>query len=521
MNKRIYNIVFDTHTVTGIVISVALYIIFFAGTLSFLREEIEVWEQNTPMIESSFGTTDFDKLLKELEKEISLYSQNISLIPNGKTRLIVVELSKDKPIEEVKKQEAEEVETDYFTIDPTTGQITNYEDDYSLGVFFYQLHFFDPFNLWGYSRLLVGLVTFFFLFTLITGLIIHWDKIVQNFYVFRPKNAWKNIWTEAHTVLGLIGLPYQLMYAITGAFFITGSLLFVEPAQQLVYGGDQKKIDALYEHKDEIRTTFLNRPLQTDFSVNEWVEKAKRLFPNTAVKEINLTHYGDESMLVKVVAYSPISENFTGTYSVVYQVSDEKILQQQTAQTVSYSDALFDIMKHLHFGDYGGYGVKLMYMLLGFLGCVVILSGVLIWLVARDKKNISEHKRKQNQWVANVYLSLCLSMLPATAFVFLIIKLLGEFMLDKQLWIYSLFFGSWGVLSLFFILRRNNFITNRYTLLLSGLWGGLIPIADGLETGNWLWNSALKGETAIFVVNLFWLLVSIITLWVFFKLKKQ
>ena len=92
MNKRIYNIVFDTHTVTGIVISVALYIIFFAGTLSFLREEIEVWEQNTPMIESSFGTTDFDKLLKELEKEISLYSQNISLIPNGKTRLIVVEL---------------------------------------------------------------------------------------------------------------------------------------------------------------------------------------------------------------------------------------------------------------------------------------------------------------------------------------------------------------------------------------------------------------------------------------------
>ena len=225
-------------------------------------------------------------------------------------------------------------------------------------------------------------------------------------------------------------------------------------------------------------------------------------------------------MLIKVVA-AIFSKNFTGSYSVVYQVSDEKILQQQTAQTVSYSDALFDIMKHLHFGDYGGYGVKLMYMLLGFLGCVVILSGVLIWLVARDKKNISEHKRKQNRWVANVYLSLCLSMLPATAFVFLIIKLLGGFMLDKQLWIYSLFFGSWGVLSLFFILRRNNFVTNRYTLLLSGLWGMLIPIADGLVTGNWLWNSALKGETAIFVVNLFWLLVSIITLWVFFKLKKQ
>ncbi|WCC44944.1 hypothetical protein PJW08_01285 [Tenacibaculum finnmarkense] len=40
MSKRNYNVFFNTHTVSGIVISVALYVIFFAGAFSFFKEEI-------------------------------------------------------------------------------------------------------------------------------------------------------------------------------------------------------------------------------------------------------------------------------------------------------------------------------------------------------------------------------------------------------------------------------------------------------------------------------------------------
>ncbi len=518
MDKRIYNIVFDTHTVAGIIISVALYVIFFAGTISFLRDEIIVWEDHAPVKEDCFETTNFDRLLVQLAEKDTLYSRDISFRSYTETRQAGGSMSARKDIKEEKKVDKR---GSFFVIDLENGRKSTYFENYSLGEFFYRLHFFAQLNFWGRSGYyFAGIIAFFFLFTLITGLIIHWDKIVQNFYVFRPKTAWKNIWTDGHTALGMIGLPYQLMYAITGAYFIVGGVFLVEPAQKFIFGDDKTKIIEAYTPKDEIKLDFLNQPLSLSFSVNEFIQKTKKLFPSALVKEIQLTNYADKNMLLKVVAYTPYQEDFTGNYSVIYRVSDGSILHKEEAKEVKYADTLRNIIARLHFGDYGGYGVRFMYILLGFLGCFVIISGVLIWFVARDKKNISEHKRKQNRWVVNCYLSICLSMLPATAFTFLTMKILGNSITDKHTWVYSLFFYSWLALSVFFVIRRSNFVTNKYTLLLGAILALLIPIADGYKTGSWLWETIQRGETAIFVVNFFWLLIGIIALWIFFKLKK-
>lgn len=70
-----------------------------------------------------------------------------------------------------------------------------------------------------YGYYLSGFVAFFFLFAILTGIIVHWKKIVSNFYLFRPMAKLKTLWTDAHTALGVIGFPFQFVYAVTGAFF--------------------------------------------------------------------------------------------------------------------------------------------------------------------------------------------------------------------------------------------------------------------------------------------------------------
>ena len=53
MNKRSYNIFFHLHTISGIIISAALFVIFFTGSFSFFRDEIANWQKNeevTPKI---------------------------------------------------------------------------------------------------------------------------------------------------------------------------------------------------------------------------------------------------------------------------------------------------------------------------------------------------------------------------------------------------------------------------------------------------------------------------------------
>ena len=45
MSNRNYNVFFNTHTVSGIVISIALYVIFFAGAFALFKGEIQIWEE--------------------------------------------------------------------------------------------------------------------------------------------------------------------------------------------------------------------------------------------------------------------------------------------------------------------------------------------------------------------------------------------------------------------------------------------------------------------------------------------
>jgi len=43
LQPRLYNILFHTHTVSGIVISFALFVIFYAGAFSLFRDELYRW----------------------------------------------------------------------------------------------------------------------------------------------------------------------------------------------------------------------------------------------------------------------------------------------------------------------------------------------------------------------------------------------------------------------------------------------------------------------------------------------
>lgn len=78
MSQRVYNIIFHTHTISGIIISALLYVIFFTGSISFLRDEIDAWERNEPITGGYFAEVDYDAVFKALEKEQQLYSRDIN-----------------------------------------------------------------------------------------------------------------------------------------------------------------------------------------------------------------------------------------------------------------------------------------------------------------------------------------------------------------------------------------------------------------------------------------------------------
>src|SRR5690606_19802303 len=209
---------------------------------------------------------------------------------------------------------------------------------------------------------------------------------------------------------------------------------------------------------------------------------------------------------------------FTGVGKITYKVTTGEIISKKDPVTqTSYLDSVKNILYRLHYGDYGGYALKIVSFLLGIISCFVIISGGMIWLVARDKKNIPEKKRRFNEQVVRIYLAICLSMYPVTAVSFIAVKV---FQPVSQSFIYSFYFISWLLAIIFFILKKDHFFTNKYTLLSGSIFGLLIPVANGFTTGNWIWKS-FQYDFQPFFVDAFWLILSLMTLFTALKLKKK
>lgn len=518
MNNRIYNILFHTHTVSGIVISVALYVIFFAGSFSFFKEEIVAWERDQPIKEDIFKSTDFDRLVDTVGQRYGTYGRDILIGQTNPERRVYISMSGSKDSLAVEEDKARQ----FFYLDVDNMTSYDYKSGYSLGEFLYRLHFFAQLNLYGTSGyLLAGFVSFFFLFAIITGVWVHWNKIVSNFYLFRPKAKLKTMWTDAHTVLGMLGLPYQFVYAVTGVYLIIGTTLFAPPVATFLYNNNTEK---LYSDMGVTTSTFpmTMEKLSTAPNINSFIEKTKKQWGDFELRSVNLQNYGDASMHISIEGLPLSKLKFTGKGLIVYKATTGEIVSNKSPYgPSSYLDGATEVLRKLHFGDFGGIGMRIIYFVLGLLSCFVIISGVMIWLVARDKKSIPEKQRRFNAWVVRIYLSICLSMYPVTAFTFLTIKVFStDVGVDRMAFIFQVFFYSWLFLSVLFAARRNNYFTNKYTLLIGSLLGFMIPIANGMITGNWIWKS-YSSHYQIFFMDAFWIVLALLTTVIALKLKKK
>lgn len=522
MTNRVYNILFHTHTISGIIISALLYVIFFTGSISFLRDEINAWERNEPIGNDYFGSIDFDTAIEKLEAEENLYSKDLTFSHRYYEKRIAAFFSRPKDTSLI-QDKGQGRRRGFFYLDAQTNTRTDYTTNYSMGEFFYRLHFFAQLNFFGRSGyFLSGMVALFFLFAVITGVLVHWKKIVPSFYVFRPKAKWKTIWTDAHVGLGLIGLPYQFMFAVTGAFLIIGYTVMLPPVQKALYNDDPTEFAKATQEGDVKEYAFAGQKTEYQVSYNDLIRRTKEKWPDLVVNQLKVINYGDKNMHVQVGGSPRFEKELIGAGFVTYRASDAMEVDSKDPYDVSYVQGANDILRRLHYGDYGGYGMKIIYLVLGFISCFVIISGVLIWLVARDKKNVPAYKRRFNSWLVRIYLALCLGLFPVTAFTFIAVKLSSNFELaDRRAFINETFFWSWLVVSFLLILKKDHYSINKLCLISGGILSLLIPLANGYVSGNWVWVSIAKGYSQLAVVDLFWLVIGVISLLVVTKLKKN
>jgi len=544
MNIRNYNIFFHTHTISGIIICGLLYVIFFAGSFSFFKKEISAWQKNTSYTTYEKDQHSYDYLLDSLKGGMNMHGRDISIYMQrtGVGAYFNLSASNDSILNKEnvahlaakKKSEGGQPtkgrrgrggeDSKYFNYDFVKKSSGDYATNYDMGEFLYRLHFLAQLNevpirmgIAPFGYFVAGVTSFLFLFALITGLLLHWDKIVNNFFVYRPFNKWKTVWTDLHTGLGVIGFPFQFLYAVTGIFLIINSVL-VLPFSNLLYKGDTDKMYQDLGYSRNVTHAYSYQPMEHNVRIADYLSLAEQKYPDADVTRFFIKNYADSNMHIIMELEAKHPKSFAGVGMVDIRVHDQKIMHEKSpTQNLTYVDWIKALIYRLHFGDFGGLPLRALYFVLGIMGCLVITSGILIWLVARDKNNVLPYKRKFNAWLANFFMAVCLTMLPVTALTFIAIKVSP---VVDQSFIYRVYFTCWLLFTLYYTLRKSINRTNRESLLLGSVLAFLVPLTNGIVTGNWFWKTLFYRQTDLFLIDFLWIIIAVIALTAFMKSRQ-
>ncbi|MEM9389358.1 MAG: PepSY-associated TM helix domain-containing protein, partial [Bacteroidota bacterium] len=480
-DKRVYNSFFNTHTVAGIVISIGVFVIFLAGAFALFQNNIINWEVNAQKKEIPLAELDYDRMLDEVTKKgYQMYGRNFSINLSDYlgTHLAI---SASSPANLISKDSLGQLSTsDSVAYAKATGQIgyiidiESYqlvpqpEQGYSqqrIGRLLTHLHYFRQIPVVGLY--LSGLIALFFLFALVSGVIIHWKKMVSNFFTFRLRSSIKNLWTDGHTALGILGLPYQFMYAVTGAIF--GLTILALPIGYLVFGDVAKATEIILPKNSSYE--LIGETDQT-FSINPLVQQFLGELPNHDIKQFQVAvkSYGDENAHVTITSSLNTPINFEGRTYSTFRLTDGELVDQKRIEESSFRSSSFNYFLGLHYGNFGGLLVQIVYFLMAILTCFVIVSGVMIWLVAREKKTYA-HKAKFNKNVGAIYLGACLGLYPAIAALFVTAKILPLDMEGRYEVINYVFFGFWLYYTIYAYFIKSSYRINKHAILVAGIFG--------------------------------------------------
>src|SRR5690606_13014421 len=163
------------------------------------------------------------------------------------------------------------------------------------------------------------------------------------------------------------------VYAVTGAFFMI-KVFLIAPNVLVLYNGDESQL-----YKDLKYTppsyAFENVKISMPFNANEYVKKTKTLWNDFDVTKLYIQNYGDNNMHVNIEGQLDYKAKFTGVGKITYKVATGEIISKKDPVTqTTYLDSVKNILYRLHYGDYGGYALKIVSFLLGIISCFVIIS---------------------------------------------------------------------------------------------------------------------------------------------------
>ena len=453
--NRAHWILWDVHAWSGVITGLVLYVIFFTGAFVLFRSELRAWSlgPQPPAVERSVEETAAPLLAARTD-----IAWLFELGGGGATV--------------VGGQMRGKGQRTHFTIDGRTGEVV--PEQTAVERILWHLHFLYqlPFGFY-----LTGFFGMALVLAMVTGTVIHWRSIPTQAMRFRPSKAAKVVWTDAHKVLGTLGLPFLVIFGVTGTVICLGPLL-LKAHTEGTFGGDHDAAEELlgFVHADVEPAGEKGPRLAYD----ELIAKAKAAVPGLQPEWIRFQHAGDANEVINVYA-SHVDGDPLGHATVLLRAADGEVLAANAPATRGPGAKTTAALYALHFVTYGGTAIRLIHALLALGGCAIILSGFAVWLARREAAQSSVLNRSLLSLVIGTGAGLPLG----TAALFAVSRILPLDLPGRVGWENAAIFGTWLAATLYAFTPLPRWRVLRYLLLGAGaLYGvaALLDVASGFHS---------------------------------------
>jgi uncharacterized iron-regulated membrane protein len=462
------------HTWVGLSVCWLLLVIFFAGSLSFFRPEINLWMQpafhQVPLLTEAQRQTQqyqwLERGIAKLQQQAPDASHWYLYLPDDRTPLLGLgyEQTQDGTSAQSEYQEH------YY--DPATMTTIDGQRQTQGGDFFYRLHF-DLYYLDVLTaRWLVGFASLFMLIALMSGVVIH-KRIFADMFSFRAHKGSRS-WLDLHNVSSVLALPFHLMITYTG--IMTLIFLYFPYAVITAFDGDANK---LFQQVDPTeQSVAATGHTATITNVAAVLQQVQQHWPDANLTRLIVEYPNDR-------AASFVFSAANGT--AVRDLEQQLRIDAATAQVMAVSPAelsasatLNDSMTALHTGRLAQPWLRWLYFFCGLAGCVMIASGCIMWA-----KRIRERLKQPASWglklVETLNLATVLGLPLATAGFFYANRLLPIDLPDRAKWEIHCFFLCWLALLLLGCWRRDRLVW-RFGFKAVALALAGIPLVNALTT---------------------------------------
>ncbi|MBT1064516.1 PepSY domain-containing protein [Bowmanella sp. Y26] len=493
------------HTWAGLLTCWLLFLVFFAGTLSYFRHEITWWMQPQS---HGLKPVDYTQHAAGLSRALNLLNERA---PDATSWVIDLPTER-QPLLHWRYREAAppgerraSVVKGYLSVDGDTQWAALL--DTKGGEFFYRLHFdlhyISPMT----ARWVVGAAAMVMLVGLITGLVIH-RRIFADFFTFRAGKGAKT-WLDLHNLSAVFALPFHLMITYTG--LLTLMFMYMPAPVEKVYPGGMAGFfsDQNPTFKPVARA---GQPLSQPVDWQQLIGHFKDNKELAAISRISIDNPADIN--ARITLYGK-ADGVIAHYAraSLYDASGEVLGTTREAQFYA-AERTANTMIALHTAQFSPWSLRWLFVVGGILGCVMVASGGILWARRLVEKNL--RLGRPPGWNLRLVQGMNLATvvgLPLSAMVFLYLNRLLPAGLDARAeWEINGFFISFALTLVLALIRADHKSWALGWLLVAAMALAL-PMVNAMTTNYHLIAYLQSRQWPLAALELCVMLGGIVALW--------